>query len=268
MKKKIILLTALVFLMGTIFTGCGQSKSGTDNSWNEIKQKGQFVVGLDDSFPPMGFRNDSGQIIGFDIDMAKEAAKRMGVKVVFKPVQWDGIILSLKNKDIDLIWNGLTITDKRKQQIDFSNVYLQNKQIIVTTKDSPIKSKKDLASKVVGLQLGSSSETALNSDTSTKNSLKEIKKYSNNTEALLDLKNGRVSAVIVDEVVGRYYIAKKPGVYKVLNDNFGKEDYGIGIRKTDTSFKNKLNETLNSMKKDGTEDKISKKWFGEDIIPH
>jgi polar amino acid transport system substrate-binding protein len=125
-----------------------------------------------------------------------------------------------------------------------------------------------LASKVVGLQLGSSSETALNSDTSTKNSLKEIKKYSNNTEALLDLKNGRVSAVIVDEVVGRYYIAKKPGVYKVLNDNFGKEDYGIGIRKTDTSFKNKLNETLNSMKKDGTEDKISKKWFGEDIIPH
>ncbi len=126
--------------MGTIFTGCGQSKSGTDNSWNEIKQKGQFVVGLDDSFPPMGFRNDSGQIIGFDIDMAKEAAKRMGVKVVFKPVQWDGIILSLKNKDIDLIWNGLTITDKRKQQIDFSNVYLQNKQIIVTTKDSPIKS--------------------------------------------------------------------------------------------------------------------------------
>ncbi|MBP2032128.1 polar amino acid transport system substrate-binding protein [Clostridium algifaecis] len=265
MKKRIVFLTTLIFLVGIIFSGCGQSKNGSDSSWNDIKQKGEFVVGLDDSFPPMGFRDTKGNIVGFDIDMAKEAAKRMGVKVKFKPVDWDGVTLSLKNKDIDVIWNGLTITDKRKQQIAFSNVYLQNRQIIVARKDSNIKTKKDLSGKVVGLQLGSSSEIALNSDSSTKKSIKEVKKYSNNTEALLDLKEARIDAVVVDEVVGRYYASKKAGVYSILNDNFGKEDYGVGIRKNDISFKNKLNAALDSIKKDGTEKKISEKWFGQDV---
>ncbi|MEY8000281.1 amino acid ABC transporter substrate-binding protein [Clostridium sp. Mt-5] len=265
MKKRLGVLALVAFLVGTMLSGCGQTQQ-TDKSWDDIKSKGEFVVGLDDSFPPMGFRDSKGQIVGFDIDMAKAAAKKMGVKVVFKPVEWDGIILSLKNKDIDVIWNGLTITNDRKKQISFSKVYLQNKQIIVVKNDSNIKNKKDLSGKTVGLQLGSSSETALKSDTATSKSLKEVRKYSNNTEALLDLNQGRIDAVVVDEVVGRYYLQKKPGLYKILDDNFGKEDYGVGIRKTDTTFENKLNEALDSMKKDGTADKISQKWFDKDII--
>ncbi|MCI1944238.1 amino acid ABC transporter substrate-binding protein [Clostridium luticellarii] len=265
MKKKLGILIIAVFLLSAMLSGCGQSQK-SDNSWNDIKSKGEFVVGLDDSFPPMGFRDEKGQIVGFDIDMARAAAKKMGVNVVFKPVQWDGIILSLNNKDIDVIWNGLTITEDRKKQIDFSKVYLQNKQIIVVKNNSDIKNKKDLAGKTVGLQLGSSSENALNADTATSKSLKDIRKYSNNTEALLDLNQGRIDAVVVDEVVGRYYLQKKAGLYKILDDNFGKEDYGVGIRKTDSSFKAKLNEALDSIKKDGTADKISQKWFNKDII--
>lgn len=266
MKRKLGILTLVMFLLGIMLTGCGQSNTSKDKSWDNIKSKGQFVVGLDDSFPPMGFRDEKGQIVGFDIDMAKAAAKKMGVKVVFKPVEWDGIILSLNNKDIDVIWNGLTITDKRKKQIAFSKVYLQNRQIIVVKSNSTIKNKKDLSGKTVGLQMGSSSETALNSDSVTAKSLKNIRKYSNNTEALLDLNQGRIDAVVVDEVVGRYYLQKKPGLYKILDDNFGKEDYGVGIRKSDESFKEKLDEALDSMKKDGTSNKISQKWFGKDII--
>ncbi len=141
MKKKNILFSILI--MGLIFmlTGCG-NKSKEDTSLKDIKDKGEFVVGLDDSFPPMGFKNDKGEIVGFDIDLAKEVAKKMGVKVVFKPVQWDGVVLSLNNKDIDVIWNGLTITEKRKEQINFSKPYVENKQIIVVNNDSNIKSKK------------------------------------------------------------------------------------------------------------------------------
>lgn len=266
MKKRLVFLVIAIFTLGVLISGCGKKEQATDNSWKEIQQKGKFVLGLDDSFPPMGFKDDKGQIVGFDIDMAQEAAKRMGVKVELKPVQWDGVLLSLNNKDIDVIWNGLTITDKRKQQIAFSKVYLQNKQIIVTNNDSNIKTKKDLAGKKVGLQLGSSSETALNADSATTKSIKEIKKYSNNTEALMDLKTGRIDAVVVDEVVGRYYISKKPGQYKVADEDFGKEDYGVGIRKSDVSFKNELDKTLDAMKADGTADKISQKWFGKDII--
>ncbi|AYD41056.1 amino acid ABC transporter substrate-binding protein [Clostridium fermenticellae] len=265
MKKKFILVTLTLFIFSILFAGCTTTNQSKDASWDDIKQKGQFVVGLDDSFPPMGFKDDKGQIVGFDIDLAKEAAKRMGVKVVFKPVQWDGVLLSLKNKDIDVIWNGLTITDKRKQQIAFSKPYLQNKQIIVVKNDSTIKNKKDLAQKKVGLQLGSSSETALKADNTTLKSLKEVKKYSDNTEALMDLKDGRVDAVVADEVVARYYINKTKGVYKVLNDDFKKEEYGVGIRKTDISFKEKLDKALDDMKKDGTVNKISQKWFGESV---
>ncbi|EJO5348345.1 amino acid ABC transporter substrate-binding protein [Clostridium botulinum] len=265
MKKKNILFSLLILGLIFVLTGC-TNKPKKDTSLKDIKEKGEFVVGLDDSFPPMGFKNDKGEIVGFDIDLAKEVSKRLDVKAVFKPVQWDGVVLSLNNKDIDVIWNGLTITENRKKQINFSKPYVENKQIIVVNNNSTIKSKKDLNKKTVGIQLGSSSEAALNSDKNFVNSLKELKKYSNNTEALMDLQAKRVDAVVVDEVVGRYYISKKPNIFKVLDEDFGSESYGIGFRKTDNSFREAVDKALDEIIKDGTADKISKKWFGKGIL--
>lgn len=264
MKMKFKLLI-VAMLSTAILTACG-STSFTDDSLKSIKEKKELIVGLDDNFPPMGFRDNSGEIVGFDIDMAKEVGRRMGVKVTFKPVEWDGIILSLNNKDIDAIWNGLTITDKRKEQIAFSKVYLQNKQIIIVNSKSNFSKKTELKDKTVGLQMGSSSESALASDSQLTSSLKEVKKYSNNTEALLDLKAERIDAVIVDEVVGRYYASKKPGDYKVLDENLGLEDYGVGIRKKDTILTEEIDRLLEEMETDGTANTISQKWFGKDII--
>jgi polar amino acid transport system substrate-binding protein len=114
MIKKIITVFITLFIISSLFIGCGAKDTAAD-SLEEIKKKGEFVVGLDDSFPPMGFRDENGEIVGFDIDLAKEAAKRMGVKVVFKPVDWDGVLMSLNNKDIDVIWNGLSINEERKK---------------------------------------------------------------------------------------------------------------------------------------------------------
>ncbi len=266
MKKHISLLLITVAIFSMLLVGCGESEQEQENSLNEIKEKGEFVVGLDDSFPPMGFRDESGEIVGFDIDMAKEAAKRIGVDVVFKPVEWDGVILSLKNKDIDVIWNGLTVTEKRKEQIGFSKVYLSNRQVIVTKSDSNVNTMADLKDKLVGVQLSSTSEKAVKDDEELFNSLKELRKYSNNMEALLDLKAGRIDAVVIDEIVGRYYISKKEGEYRVLEENLGDESYAVGLRKEDVSFINELDRALDEMKEDGTAEEISKKWFGEDIV--
>ena len=253
-----------------LLAGCGQksptSKENADSSLADIQKKGRFVVGLDDSFPPMGFRDDSGAIVGFDIDLAKEAAKRIGVEVEFKPVDWDGVVMSLNKGDIDVIWNGLTITEERKAKIAFSKTYLENRQIIVVQKNSAIADKTGLTGKTVGLQLGSSSEAALAGDAATQASLKEIRKYPNNVEALLDLASGRIDAVVVDEVVGRYYIAKKPDLYKVLQDNFGLESYGVGFRSADQSFRAAIDGALDAMKADGGADAISERWFGEKIV--
>ena len=264
MKKSVILLICLYALSS--MAGCGK-KGGNDDSFDAIKKKGYFIVGLDDEFPPMGFRGkNSEEIVGFDIDLAKETAKKLGLEVKFKPVAWDGIIFSLNKGDIDVVWNGMTITEERRQKIAFSKPYLNNRQIIVVAKGSPLKGKADLKGKIVGLQLGSSSEKALNSDQALVKSLKDVKKYENNILALMDLEAKRVDAVVVDEIVGRWNIAKKPGIYEVLGEDLGREEYGVGIRQRDVTFQQALDKALDEVKKSKAGDAISKKWFGENIL--
>ncbi len=267
--KKRFLLGAAALILSFSMIGCSSSQGSSskeDKSLEAIKQKGEFVVGLDDTFAPMGFRDEKGEIVGLDIDLAKEVAKRMGVKAVFKPVEWDGIIMSLNNEDIDLIWNGLSITEKRKEQINYSSPYMLDGQAIIVKGNSSIKSKKDLKGKIVALQMGSTSEDAVQKEPEVLNSFKELKKYGNYAEALMDLQIGRVDAVVIDEMVGRYYMTKKPGVYTVLDEGFEAQEMGIGFRKSDISFKNEVNKILDEMKADGTAKKISEKWLGKDLI--
>lgn len=268
MKKKFLLgIAALVLSFSMI--GCSASQESTtkkDKSLETIKQKGEFVIGLDDTFAPMGFRDEKGQIVGMDIDLAKEVAKRMGVKAVFKPVEWDGIIMSLNNGDIDLIWNGLSVTEKRKEQINYSSSYMIDRQVIMVKENSNVKAKQDLKGKTVALQMGSTSEDAVQKEPEVLKSFKELKKYANYAEALMDLQIGRVDAVVIDEIVGRYYMTKKPGVYSVLGESFEAQEMGIGFRKSDISFKDEVNKVLDEMKADGTAKKISEKWFGKDLI--
>lgn len=266
MKKKLLGVMAVFFTLALLLGGCGNRSSNEDNSLEEIKKRGEFIVGLDDTFAPMGFRDEKGNIVGLDIDLASEVGKRMGVKVVFKPVDWNGIIGSLNNGDVDVIWNGLSISDKRKEQIGFTKEYIVDGQAIMIQKDSTIKNKKDLAGKIVGIQMGSTSEDAINSEPEVMKTFKDVKRYANYAEALMDLGNGRVEAVVIDEIVGRYYMTKKQGAFKVLEDNFGEQPMGVGVRKTDESFRKEIDKILDEMKKDGTTANISKKWLGEDLI--
>lgn len=252
--KKWIALAIVAVLMITLLAGCG------------TPAKKKIVVGLDDHFPPMGFRDDKNNIVGFDVDMAKEAAKRLGMEVEFKPIDWNSKEAELNGKRIDVLWNGLTITEKRKQNILFTNAYMENKQIIVVAANSPLKTKANLAGKVVGVQDGSSSIEAVEKEAAVAKSFKELKKYPDNVAALMDLKAGRIDALVVDEIVGRYYIAKKAGEYVVLSDNFGSEEYGVGLRKDDKDLQAKLQKALDEMKKDGTSAKISQQWFGANIV--
>ncbi len=258
--KKILGVLLLASLLFTI--GCGEGKDG----WKKIKRAGVIVVGLDDNFPPMGFRGEDGEIVGFDIDLAKAAAAKLGLQAEFKPVDWDGIVMSLNKGDIDVIWNGLTITDERKQRIAFSPAYMANRQIVVVSAGSQIKTLADLQDKVVGLQLGSSSQKALHGNQAVFATIKDERKYSNNTEALMDLAAGRIDAVVVDEIVGRYYIAKKPELYLVLEENLGQEEYGVGMRKVDEKLVKNLSDAIDELKQDGTADAISRKWFGESVV--
>lgn len=226
----------------------------------------KIVIGLDDNFPPMGFRDDKNELVGFDVDLAREAAKRLGVEVEFKPIDWNAKEAELNGQRVDALWNGLTITEERKKNIAFTAPYMQNHQIIVVKADSPVKTKADMAGKTIGVQDGSSAIDAIEKDAATAQSFKALKKYGDNVTALMDLATGRVDAVVLDEVVGRYYTAKKPGEYAVLEENFGTEDYGVGLRQGDTELHARIDQALAAMKQDGSGAQISEKWFGKNIL--
>lgn len=245
------------------------SIAGCNNKSQDAMDKETLIIGFDDTFVPMGFKDNNGEIVGFDIDLAKEVSKRIGKQVTFQPIDWSMKESELNSGKIDLIWNGYSITKERKEKVNFTNPYLENRQVIITLVNSKINSKVDLKGMNVGAQNQSSAVDAINKEEELLKTFKDGKVYTfeTNNEALMDLEAKRIDAVVADEILARYYINKKgEGKFKILNDDFGDESYGVGIRKGDEELLEKLNEAFEDIKKDGTAKKVSEKWFGKDII--
>jgi polar amino acid transport system substrate-binding protein len=263
MKKHLISTFILATALVLIFSGCSTSQK--DNSWENVKKKGEFVLGLDDSFPPMGFRDENGEIVGFDIDIAKEVCSRLGINLKLQPINWDAKEQELNTKNIDCIWNGLTITPEREQALLFSKPYMNNRQVLVVRADSGFTSLNDFAGKKLGLQAGSSAKDALNGSEQFKAGLAEIVEFDENMTALMDLEQGGLDVVLMDEIVARFYIQQKSKNYTVLDEALASEEYGIAFRKKDQKLMEKFQETLDAMAEDGKLAAISNQWFGEDI---
>lgn len=259
--KKLVKKGLIMATIGTLvisLVGCGSKEE------NNSMDKDTLVLGFDDTFVPMGFKGDGGKYTGFDIELAEEISKKLGKKIEYQPIDWTMKESELKNGNIDFIWNGFSITDERKKELDFTKAYLKNKQIIITLKDSDIKTKKDLNGKVVAAQDQSSAVDAIGDY---KDNFKELVTFSTNDEALRDLEAGRCDAVVADEVLSKYYInLKGADNYKVLEDNFGEEEYAVGVRKGDKELIDAWNKAYDELVKDGTASKLSEKWFGDDII--
>ncbi len=250
-------------------TQAGADDSSSDSEAAELPKLSQdtIVVGLDDEFPPMGFRDENNEIVGFDIDLAKAVGEKLGVEVQFQPIDWNAKEIELESGKVDMLWNGLTITEERAATMDFTDPYLNNKQIIVVKNDSEIQSKADLEGKVVGIQDGSSAVEAVNADELA--SAIELSTYDTNILALSDLDIGRVDAVVADEIVLRYYLANNDNDFRIIEDgDFGDEVYGVAVKKDNTELLTALQAALDEMDKDGTAATISTNWFNEDIYVH
>ncbi|HOA20763.1 MAG TPA: amino acid ABC transporter substrate-binding protein [Sedimentibacter sp.] len=259
MKKNVskkVKLAVLLILTAILAVGCAAQSSQPETE--------ELIMGLDDTFAPMGFRDEKGELVGFDVDLANEVAERIGVTIKFQPIDWSMKETELNAGNIDLIWNGYTITAERQEKVAFTKPYLENSQIIVTLADSDINTKVDLAGKNVAVQAESSALDAINSEPEVAESFGELVEFSTNNEAFSDLESGRTDALVVDEVNARYFM-KQVGEekYKVLDEDFGDEEYGIGLRKEDTELLKKINDAMDEMKKDGTYDAIYAKWFSE-----
>lgn len=261
MKKILGLSMALLF--GIFLASC--QTEGVINTWEDIEERGYFIVGLDDTFAPMGFRDSEGNLVGFDVDLAKEVSRRLGVEVRFQPIDWDAKVLELNAGTIDMIWNGLTITESRLEEMSFSFPYIANSQIIMVKAGSSIKTMNDLVGKTVGVQISSASDDAV-SGSDIFDDLGGYERYDTFNLALVELSNGTIDAVVIDEIMGRYIISQNPTAYEVLEDNFGDETYGVGFRLESTDIRDQINQALLDMIEDGTAAEISTTWFNEDIF--
>ncbi len=256
-------------MLTMLFTGCGgddaSKPAGNADKSADIKK---IVVGLDDEYKPMGFKDENNQIVGFDVDLAKEAAKRLDCDVEFKAIDWNSKEAELKSGRIDVIWNGLDITPERQENMLFSKPYMDNRQIVFVRKgdDLGIKTEADLAGKAVGTQSGGTAENYFDSNKELKDSFRELKTYGDYVSAFMDLENGRLDCVVCDEIVGREALKEKTAL-EALDVTVGPvTEFGIAFAKDNVALRDKVQKAFDEIIADGSAAKISEKWFGKDLL--
>ena len=270
MRKLKFLITLIITVL--IATGCasgGKEKPRKDN-WNDFQTYKKVVIGFDNTFVPMGFQDKSGKNIGFDIDLANAVFEKYGIKVEWQAINWDLKETELKNGNIDLIWNGYSKTEERESVVQFTKQYMVNEQVIVVKKSKNIKSVTDLKDKVLGAQNGSSGYDTFNEKPEVlKNIVKnnDATQYESFNEALIDLENNRIDALLIDRVYANYYLKQQNKLddYSILNAGYDSEAFAVGARKADITLVNKINEAFYELYKTGKFQEISNKWFGEDV---
>lgn len=225
---------------------------------------GTLIVGFDQDFPPMGFLGDNGEYTGFDLELAQEAAKRLGLEYKAQPIAWDAKDMELESGNIDCIWNGFTMTG-REDDYTWTEAYMANTQVFVVRNDSGIEGKDGLAGKVVECQADSSAEAALKEDPDLTSTFGQLLTTADYNTAFMDLEQGSVDAIAMDVIVAGYQIKQRNADFTILDDSLSAEEYGVGFKKGNTELRDKVQATLEDMAKDGTMKEISEKWFGEDV---
>ena len=288
LRRTIIAILSALALTGAVaLTSCGSSDSSSkadnstaaeskadaestaepsaegDGSWKKVQDSGKLILGLDATFKPMGYTNENDEIVGFDIDCAKEVCSRLGIQLETYGVNWDTKEMDLDAGTIDCIWNGLSVSDERKKVMLMSEPYMQNEMVFVVNDSSEIKTRADLNGKTVGVQNGSTAQEILTASdvgkTVTVNGL------STNVEALNQLEMNMCDAVFLDSVVAEYEISTSGKAFRILEEGLEPEEYAIGFRLGDKELCDKVYGTLKEMKADGKLGEISTKWFGKDI---
>ncbi len=265
--KKIIAAVAAAAML-TVSVGCGNSDKGSssskeDNSLQAVLDSGKFVLGLDATFKPMGYTDENDQIVGFDIDVAKEVCNRMGVELVTEGINWDTKEQDLNAGRVDCIWNGMSVSPSRAEEMNLSEPYMKNSMVFVVPADSSAETMDDLKDKKIGVQNGSTAEEILMAS-EIKDTITE-QPIGTNIEALQQMELGIVDAVFLDSVVANYEINSSGKDYKILPDGLEEEEYAIGFRKNDQKLRDEVQRILSEMKKDGKLGEISTSWFGSDI---
>lgn len=269
--KKLMLMVGALLVCG-MMTGCGgDNVADNQNSeltgWAYIQDKGELVIGLDDTFAPMGFRDEAGNLVGFDIDLATAVGNELGVDVTFQPIDWDSKDLELSSKRIDCIWNGMSATPERQESMALTKKYLNNSIIIMTMDDTvSVTSAEDLVGLNIATQAQSAALETMQANEAWETFADTVVEYPTYDEAILAMQGGRADVMVVDQVLGEYKNANMDGVMTVCDFNFGDDFYAIGFRQGETDAADKVNEAIQTLIDNGQAAEISDKWFGTNIV--
>lgn len=280
MKKRFVS-AALAAVMALSMTACGSSNSAAETTAADTEAAesqaeettaeeakttdgGTLIVGFDQDFPPMGFVGDDGEYTGFDLELAQEVAKRLGLEYKAQPIAWDSKDMELESGNIDCICNGFTMTG-REDDYTWTEPYMANQQVFVVANDSDINSQADLAGKIVEVQADSSAEAALKEAPELTATFKELLTTADYNTAFMDLEQGAVDAIAMDVIVAGYQIQQRNADFKILDDSLSEEEYGVGFKKGNTELRDKVQSTLEEMAEDGTLQEVSEKWFSKDV---
>ena len=255
--KKTLSVALAALMMATMLAGCSSGDAGNDSANDNT-----LVVGLDDQFPPMGFRDENNEIAGFDIDLAKAVAEDLGMEIELKPIDWDTKEMEVNAGNVDCLWNGFSVTPEREENLDLSKPYLANDQVILVQVGSEYQTKASLDGKKVAVQKSSSAVDAMDKD-GMSDRVEKVE-FADNVSVLNELEIGRADAAVLDEVVARYYMTQKPDTFEMLDETLAEEYYAIGFKKGNTELKEKVEGALADLVASGEAAEISEKWFGED----
>lgn len=256
MKKILIgILAVIAIVLVAIFT-LGGAKETNDNV---------LVIGLDDNFPPMGFRNENNEIVGFDIDLAKEVCKKLGMELKLQQISWASKEQELNSESIDCIWNGFAYNEERAKTMTLTESYIKGEMYFVLKNGTEIKSQEELKGKKIGVQSGSVQQFDLeNSDFGKE---VEILQYGDNLTAFMDLEAGGIDAVFCSSIIGNYIITSKEKDYTTIpSENIAKTNGSvIAFKQGNTELRDKIQNALYELDEEGVLKEISEKWFGKDM---
>ncbi|NDV28169.1 ABC transporter substrate-binding protein [Desulfovibrio sp. JC010] len=258
MRRFTTLYLAVIMLLIAVFlTACAQQeKTGLE----KVKEAGEVSFAMSGGYPPFNYFNKQNELVGFDVDVAKEVAKRLGVKLKPVTTEWSGIIEGLRSGIYNGILGSMAATEQRKKVVDFSTPYYYSGAQMFVRADAPFKSVGELKAKPVGLVTGTTFEQDAKDLGVT-----DIRLYKDDTHTLTELSGGVIGGVITDRVVGVNAMNSGKFEVKPLGSPLRKEDIAVAFRKEDKTLTDEVNKILKQMHEDGTLTELSKKWLKVDI---
>lgn len=250
MKRFLVPVVLAVLLVGSMALA---------STLEEIKARGKIYIGTDATYPPMEFRDEKGEIVGFDIDLGRAIAEELGVEAVFIDTAWDGIFPALDAGKFDIIISSTSITEERLKSKEMSDPYYVTSQAIAVRKDNTtIRGPEDLKGKVVAVQIGTTGDLAVSEIEGV-----TVKRFDTIDKAYMEVMNGRADAVVNDLSEVAYRMKMLPDMKIVATFREGEEKYGVTMRKGDLELLAAINEALRKIRESGKYDEIYQKWFGE-----